>query len=211
LGSRGRHTTTYIYTEQELYKAVRIAKQLCQYVIVEEHLLGSVYRATVVGGKVVGILAGDQPKIIGDDMSTIESLIQKKNTEKQDRVGDVVIDPKLIEFIERSGYTLKTILEKGVTLELSEKIGLAYGGSAREISPITHHKIIKTIERAAKVVNDPIIGFDFIIEDPTTDPENQKWGIIEANSLPFINLHYKPMEGPSVDVAPYIWDLWNIK
>ena len=75
LGSRGRHTTTHIYTEKELYNAVKIAKKLCHYVIIEEHLKGSVYRATAIDGKVVGILAGDQPKITGDGVSTIQTPI----------------------------------------------------------------------------------------------------------------------------------------
>lgn len=209
LGSRGRHTTTHIYTEKELIDAVLIAKQLCHYVIVEEHLRGSVYRATVIGGKVVGILAGDQPRVTGNGTATIAELIEEKNKTKPDRVKDVIVDEKLLAFLERTGNSFGTIVPDKTTIDLSEKIGLAYGGSARELLPVTHSKIIETIERAAKVVNDPIIGFDFIIEDPTKDPDGQKWGIIEANSLPFINLHYEPLEGPSIDVAPYIWDLWK--
>lgn len=209
LGSRGRHTTTRIYTETELKEAVRIAKQLCYYVIVEEHLHGSIYRGTVVGGKVAGILEGDQPRVTGDGISTIAELIEQKNKTKPERVKDVIINDGIIDFLARTGNTLESIIPAGITINVSEKVGPPYGGSTKELLPVTHPKLIEIIERAGKTVNDPVIGFDFIIQDPTKDPDTQKWGIIEANSLPFINLHYEPLEGPSIDVAPYVWDLWK--
>ncbi len=55
LGSRGRHTTTFIYTEDELRQAYKIAKKLGFYVVVEEMLMGSVYRGTYVGDQIVGV------------------------------------------------------------------------------------------------------------------------------------------------------------
>jgi hypothetical protein len=47
------------------------------------------------------------------------------------------------------------------------------------------------------------------MENPQDDPNNQKWGIIEANSLPFIDLHYWPLYGEPVNIASYVWDLWE--
>ena len=66
LGSRGRHTTTFISTEEMLKNAFRSAQKLCHYVVLEEHLVGSVYRGTAVNGKIVGILRGDPPRISGN-------------------------------------------------------------------------------------------------------------------------------------------------
>ncbi len=63
-GSRGRHSTTHIYTLDELKVAFKIAKQLCAWVIVEEHLKGPVYRGTVINYKTVGVLRGDAPSVI---------------------------------------------------------------------------------------------------------------------------------------------------
>jgi cyanophycin synthetase len=209
LGSRGRHTTTHIYTLNELKRAVDIAKQLCRYVIMEEHLEGSVYRATMIGGVFKGLLRGDPPRITGDGEQTIAELIAEKNKNSPDQVKAVAVTEKHLEFLARTGYTLNTVLPTGKTIDLTEKIGLAYGGYTAEMSPITHPKLIATLERAAKVVADPIIGFDVISTDVTADPDTTRWGIIEANSLPFINLHYEPLEGPSIDIAPYIWDLWK--
>ena len=209
VGSRGRHTTTFIYTEEELKKAFYIAKQLCHWVVMEEHLFGSVYRGTLVNGKLIGILGGDPPRVTGNNHSTIHELIEEKNKNKREGVKDVAITPSLEEFISRSGCTLSTILPAKKTIDLSEKIGVNYGGASIELTEETHPKIKEVMEHAAKAVDDHLIGFDFIIPDVTADPTNQKWGIIECNSLPFINLHHYPLIGKPVNVAKYVWDLWE--
>ncbi len=211
LGSRGRHTTTFIYTEDELRQAYKIAKKLGFYVVVEEMLMGSVYRATYVGGEVVGILRGDPPRITGDGEQTIQKLIEKKNQEKDPRVKDVIVTLKTKEFLARLGYTLESILEKDKTIDLTEKIGTSYGGFAAEEIQITHPKTLAYLKQAGDILNAPVVGFDFIIPDITKDPDEQFWGIIEANSLPFINLHHFPLEGTPVNVAARVWDLWEKK
>jgi cyanophycin synthetase len=74
-----------------------------------------------------------------------------------------------------------------------------------------HPKLREYLERAAAALGVPIVGFDLIIKDPEGDPEIQEWGIIEANSLPFIDLHYLPLHGEPSNVAAHVWDLWNEK
>lgn len=210
LGSRGRHTTTFIYTLEDLKKAYKIAKELCHFVVMEEHIVGSVYRGTLVGGKLYGILRGDPPRITGDGEKNILQLIIEKNKNKVGGIGDVKIDDKMLEFLGRSNYDLNSVLEYGKTIDLTEKIGISYGGNAVEVFDETHSKIKSELVRAVNIVNDPIVGFDFIIEDITADPDTQKWGIIEANSLPFINLHHFPESGTPRDLAGPVWDLWEI-
>ncbi len=208
-GSRGRHTTTFIYTEEQLKEAFRIAQQLCKWVVMEEHLVGSVYRGTVIGGKLVGFLAGDPPRVTGDGQHNIEQLIGLKNQVKHPKVSDIKISDGLKAFIARNGLTLQTVLEKDKTVDLSEKIGISYGGSNAELVDTVHPKMKVILEKAAKVVNDPILGFDLIIENPIQDPDTQKWGIIECNGVPFINLHHDPLHGQPKNVAQYVWDLFE--
>lgn len=206
LGSRGRHTTTHIYTEEDLKKAFESAKQLCHWVILEEHLVGSVYRGTIINGKVAGVLRGDPPRITGDGNSSITRLIEIKNFHKPTGVKDVVLTEEHKNFLARLGLNFESILPNNQTIDLLEKIGVSYGGCAAEVTSITHPETIKILEKAAAVVADPIIGFDFIIKDISRNPDEQKWGIIECNGLPFINLHYDPIEGSTNNVAQPLWD-----
>ena len=206
LGSRGRHTTTHITTEADLRKAFERAKQLCYWVILEEHLTGPVDRATIIDGKLAGVLAGYPPRVTGDGTHTITELVAIKNQNKPKGVSNVVVTEEHINFLSRLGLTLQDILPAGKTIDLLLNIGVSYGGSSGEVTSSTHPEIKRILEQAAAVVGDPIIGFDFIIPDRTKSPSEQKWGIIECNGLPFINLHYNPIEGTTNNVAKYVWN-----
>lgn len=205
-GSRGRHTTTHIKTEEELVVAYRRARQLGWPVMVEEHLVGSVYRATCIDGKVVGILAGDPPRVTGDGVCTIRELIEKKNETRHVEQGPVRYTEKLDVFLVSIGYTLDSVLPAGHEIDLTEKIGLSYGGKSREMIDVTHPKLLAEFNRAAAAVADPIIGFDFISTNVSADPDTVRWGIIECNSVPFINLHHDPLEGTPADAAGAVFD-----
>ena len=64
------------------------------------------------------------------------------------------------------------------------------------------------LEHVAKFLDDPLVGVDFIIEDITKSwREEQHCGIIECNSLPFIDLHHYVMFGKPQNVAGKLWDL----
>mgnify|MGYP002349471775 FL=1 len=206
LGSRGRHTTTFIYTEEQLKKAFKIAKQLCHWVVVEEHLVGSVYRGTVIDGTLVGVLRGDPPRITGDGKHTVRQLIELKNSSRHERVSEVLFSKELEAFLQRNTMSLDDVLPHGKRIDISEKIGVSYGGFRGEESHIIHPETKRLLELGAAAIGDPILGFDFIIEDITKSPSEQKWGIIECNGVPFIDLHHDPIEGPEINVAKHIWD-----
>jgi cyanophycin synthetase len=72
-----------------------------------------------------------------------------------------------------------------------------------------HPSFIPFFEKAALVTGLSIAGFDSIIPDPTMDAYSQKWGIIECNTLPFIDLHYYALEGKPRNIAGMVWDLWG--
>ena len=206
-GSRGRHTTTYIHTEEEFKQAFRIAKKLCFWVVVEEQLYGDVFRGTTVNGKLVGVLGGSYPNVVGDGVHTISQLIELKNQTKLAGVKDMVVNEKMIRYLARNGKTLETIPQTGEIVNLSEKIGVNYGGTSYEVTNATHPDIKEVMEQAARAVGSPILGFDFIIPDITKSHKEQRMGIIECNGNPFINLHHEPLIGEPQNVAAHIWDM----
>lgn len=206
IGSRGRHTTTHISTEEELQKAFNRAKQLCHWVVMEEHLVGSVYRGTMIDGKFTGNLRGEPPRVTGDGVHTIEELVVIKNANRHPEVTEVKLSDVHTEFLARTGRKLTDILPAGETIDILEKIGTSYGGFRAEVTEETHPEIKRILEIAAGVVKDPMIGFDFIIKDPSRSPHEQVWGIIECNGVPFIDLHHYPLEGKPNQVARHVWD-----
>lgn len=208
-GSRGRHTTTNINTEEELKDAFDLAREITISMVIQEHLEGSVYRATVIDGELVGFFRGDPPQITGDGEKSIREQIEEKNATRHERLSEILINEDLINFIKRQGYTLENVLPQGTTINLSAKTGRMYGSYTKEMLSEVHPSIRTIFKKAGELVEAPVSGFDLIIEDPTQDPENQKWGIIECNSLPFIDLHYFALEGPKINLAENVWNLWK--
>lgn len=207
-GSRGRHTTTNINTKEELKKALDLAHVIAPVVVVEEHIFGSVYRATTVDGRLVGFFRADPPCVTGDGHSTIEELVKEKNNTKNERMGDIMIDRDALDFLARQNLGIHSVLPAGTTVNLSAKTGRFFGGYTREMLPEVHPKMHEIFEKAANIVDIPVAGFDLIIPDPTIDPDTQRWGIIECNSMPYIDLHFFALEGKPVNIAEYVWDLW---
>lgn len=206
-GSRGRHSMTYVSNQAELTQAFKVAKQLCHWVMVEEQLSGPVYRATVINFELCGVLRGDSPQVIGDGVLNIKQLAENKNMNLPTGVKPVKLDSQAERFLRRQGLSFEDVPKSGTVVFLSEKIGVNYGGSSSEDYEICHPDNKALFMRAARALGDPIVGFDFIIPDITRSWRFQKCGFIEANSLPFINLHHDPLLGRSRNVAAKVWDM----
>jgi len=210
-GSRGRHTTTFVSTEDELHRAFKIAKQLCYWVMVEEQLSGPVYRATVINFELAGVLRGDAPQVVGNGVANIWELIAQKNQAPHPGVKNIDLGDKMKIFLGRQRLKETSVPKQGELIYLSEKIGVSYGGSSSEDYDICHADNKELFIKAAKVLGDPLVGFDFIIADIAKSYKEQKSGFIEVNSLPFINLHHDPLHGKPRNVAAMVWDMVGFK
>jgi cyanophycin synthetase len=208
IGSRGRHTVTNITTFDQFREGVRIVRQICPEVMVEEHLEGDVCRATLVGGVLGGFYVGRVPYVIGDGVHTIQELITEKDATRPDRVGVVPMSRELEDHIRRSGYTLSSTPSVGERVTLTHRLGRLFGGTTEEMIEKLHPSFVPVLERAVRALGLSVAGFDCIIPDPTRDQASQKWGIIECNTLPFIDLHYYALVGKPRNIAGMVWDLW---
>lgn len=211
LGSRGRHTTTNVRDEETLIRACRVARKLCAYVSIEEELRGCVCRGTVIGGRLCGFLEARPTHIVGDGVHTIRECVEIKNKQRPERMSEIQLTREVEQFLERNGRTLSSVPTEGETVVLTHRTGRLFGGETRELLETVHPKLRSYLERAAKALDVPIVGFDLIVQDPERDPDKQKWGIIEANTLPFIDLHYLPLNGKPSKTARAVWDLWELK
>ena len=211
LGSRSRHTLIHIDTPEKLIYGFRKAKKLSPLVVVEEELRGYLFRGTLVGGKLAGVVRRDQPSVVGDGVSTLKKLYDKENA-RPERAGPIfhkiIIDPDAEIELKREGISMVDIPEKGRVVTFSQKTSRGIGGTTTEVTDIVHPDNVAMLETIAKFLDDPLIGVDFIIGDITKSwKEEQHCGIIECNSLPFIDLHHYPLFGKPNNIAAKLWDL----
>jgi D-alanine-D-alanine ligase-like ATP-grasp enzyme len=125
-------------------------------------------------------------------------------------VKDIAVDAAMELFLARQNLKASSVLKTGETIYLSEKIGGNYGGSCSEDFEICHPDNKELFLRAAEVLGDPIVGFDFIIPDVAVSWRRQQCGFIEANSLPFINLHHDALLGKPRNAAAMVWDMMGM-
>lgn len=211
LGSRSRHTMIHINTEKDLTIGFKKAKKLSPLVVIEEELRGYLFRGTLIDGKLVGVVKRDQPEVMGDGMHTLRELMEEEN-KRPERNGPIfhkiIVDQETEIELQRENIKMSDIPEKGRVVTFSQKTSRGCGGTTTEVTDIVHPDNKEMLEHIGRFLKDPLVGVDFIIEDITKSwKEEQHCGIIECNSLPFIDLHHYPLFGKPNNVAGKLWDL----
>lgn len=211
-GSGSRHTTLHIQTDEELTKGFESAKQLAPFALIEEELVGPVFRATVVDGKLAGVLRRDPPHVMGDGKSTIEELIAEANTHPA-RGGPyfskLSITPEALLELSWQELTPTSVPKAGRRVTLHQKVNWSLGGTTKDVTDETHPDNIAVFEKVAEVLKAPLVGLDFIISDMSRSwKEVERAGVIECNSMPFFDNHHLPFEGKPRNVAGAIWDTY---
>ena len=211
LGSRSRHTTIHIETEKDLLLGFKKANMLSPLVVIEEELEGVLFRGTVIGGKLVGIVKREWPQVTGDGIHTLKELYEKEN-ERPERNGPIfhkITFNKEAEIeLQRQNITMSDIPGQGRIITFSQKTSRGVGGQTTEVTDIAHEENKKMLEHVAFFLKNDVVGVDFIMKDITQPWFKQKRsGVIECNSLPFIDLHKYVLFGTSNNVAAKLWDL----
>ncbi len=211
LGSRSRHTTTHISTEEEMKKAYHLVHMLSPWVMIEEELSGYVHRGTVIGGKFIAALRREPAYIIGDGIHNVKELIdiENKNPLRDNKMfHQLKLDNEAIKELTHWNKTPEYIPKNKEIVTLGQKTSRAVGGGITDVTDIIHPDNIEMLEKIGKVLNDPLIGVDFIMDDVSVSWKDQpKSGVIECNSAPFIDLHHYPLVGRPHNVAAALWDI----
>lgn len=212
-GSGSRHTLLHINDEEDLKEAFRVAKQVAPLALIEEELVGPVYRITVVDGVYSAALRRDPPSVVGDEQHTIRELVGEAN-KHPDRNGpyfsQLKLDEHALKELEWQGYTPDSVPPAEQRVMLHQKVNWSLGGTTADASEDVHPENIRMFEDVAKFLRAPIVGIDFIIGDLSRPwHEQERSGILECNSMPFFDNHHLPFEGEPRNVAADIWDMMD--
>ncbi len=211
VGSRSRHTTIHINDEAALKRGFDTAKQLSPWVIIEEELEGFVFRGTVIGGEVAGIVRREPASVYGDGTHTVRELVDIENALPV-RQGPIFhkipTDKSAEDELTRQKKTWEYVPQKNEIVTLGDKASRGVGGGIVDVTDEAHPDNIELLRSVGRVLKDMIVGVDFIMKDITVSWKDQpRSGVIECNSAPFIDLHYFVLKGKPRNVAGNIWDI----
>lgn len=214
-GSLSHHCTRSIRNTQELLHAIKIAKAYRPDFIVEQHIEGSLYRATVIGQSKVFVCKKERANVVGNGHMTIRQLIDLKNShpsrgeehQRNTSLHKIAVDFALMKNLDIQGVTLDSVPVLGKVIYLQDKFILGLGCDIINVSNKTHPINQELFTKLSKLLGTQLVGIDFICPDISIPYTDQKAAILEVNSLPYIDMHQYPSEGHSEPIQQTVWDM----
>jgi cyanophycin synthetase len=212
-GNHGRGITIDIRTWEEAQTAYDAARQISRAIIVERYYVGRDHRVLVVDGKVVAVAERVPAHVTGNGRSTIFELIEETNNDPNRGEGHdnvltkIELDRTSYQLLERQGYTLSTVLQKGEICYLRATANLSTGGIAVDRTDEIHPENLWLAQRVVKIIGLDIAGIDIVTSDISRPLREVDGVIVEVNAAPGFRMHIAPSIGIPRNVAGAVIDM----
>ncbi|MEZ5604246.1 MAG: N-acetylglutaminylglutamine synthetase [Burkholderiaceae bacterium] len=187
-GEQGRGVKVDLRSLAEVERAIAGARRFCEDVIVEELVPGEDLRIVVIDFRVVAAATRSPAQVTGDGRNTVRTLIAKQSRRRRTATGgesSIPLDAETRRCVESAGHSMDAVLPAGETLVVRRTANLHTGGTIHDVTDRLHPELAAVAERAARALEIPVVGFDFIVPDV----EGSAYAIIEANERPGLANH----------------------
>ena len=188
--------------DEETYKrAVDIAFEFDETILIEEFISVKEFRFFVIGDEVVGILHRVPANITGDGTKTVSELVELKNQDPLRGKGyrtpleKIQLGEAETMFLKQQNKDFNTIPASGEIVYLRENSNISTGGDSIDFTDDIPDSYKQIAVRAAKALNVVITGLDMIIPDAAMEATSDNYAIIELNFNPAIHIHCHPFQG----------------
>ncbi|MFA9458535.1 acylphosphatase [Halalkalibacter sp. AB-rgal2] len=211
-GSFGRGVTTNIETIEELRHAILYAKKFSDQFIIERFVKGDEYRLYVVNQKVVGAIKRIPANVVGDGFHTVKELIEIKNELRSSNprlISCLIkVDQQINSYIQKQGFNLNDVLDKGQQLYLTNKSNISIGGDPisvfEQLNGCVHEVAVKAIQAIPGLIHGAV---DLIFEDNEL-LKVEDIHVLEINPTAQIGSLVFPIYGKAKDVPAAIIDFY---
>jgi cyanophycin synthetase len=212
-GNHGKGASVGVKSVEEAQVAFEKAKEYSRWVIVEQQLEGSDFRALVVNNRLIAVAERVPAHVIGDGKQTIEQLIEETNSDHRRGYGhenvltQIDINNQTLRCVHKAGYELDSVLPKGEMLHLKTTANISTGGTAIDRTDEVHPENVFLFERIARIIGLDVAGIDVIAPNVSEPLSVSGGGIIEVNAAPGFRMHLSPSEGIGRNVAEHVIDM----
>lgn len=206
----GIGVSTSINNEDQLKVALERAFKYSKKAIVEEFFPGREFRFLVIEGVVRAITYREPANIVGDGVSTVEELINKKNVGRGDDYKfpllKIMVDDEVTRHLVAQSLTIKTVVANGEKIYLRKNSNLSTGGDSIDVTDSMPVYYKEVAEKAAAAAGLRIAGVDIIISDLDEEPSPTNYIVVELNAPAMLSMHNYPYIGKNRHVEKYVLD-----
>jgi GNAT-family acetyltransferase (TIGR03103 family) len=187
-GEQGRGISVGLTTLDDMRKAIAMAREVSDQVLVEACFDGQDLRLVVIDYKLVAAAVRRPPCVIGDGQSSVRTLIEQQSRRRAAATGGestIPIDDETKRCLAACGHTLDSTPAEGEQVVVRKTANLHTGGSIHDVTDIVHPKLVEAACRAARAIDIPVTGIDFMVKSPS-QPD---YVFIEANERPGLANH----------------------
>lgn len=210
-GSMGRDVYTGLRDENELLSIYRdmIARSSGrEQLVLETHIEGDDYRVLVIGDRVSGVCLRRPANVVGDGEKSIEKLINEKNAVRLANPylskSLIRVDKEVSEYLERAGYTRKSVPLYGHYVRLRGKANASQGGDTIDVTDEVAGVVKEAAINAVQAIPGLAIAGVDVLFDSSEGSSRSSSSVIELNARPEIELNMYPGEGAGRDVPMQI-------
>jgi len=180
IGEQGKGISVGVEKENELEDAITKARTYSERVLLESFHSGEDLRVVLINYRVVAAAIRRPATIIGDGNHDAKTLIEKQSRRRQaatNNESSIPIDQDTMQCLAKVNASLDTVIPSGDVITVRKTANLHTGGTIHDVTDILHPALVEASKKAAKQLETPVVGLDFIIKAPD-QPEHI---IIEAN------------------------------
>ncbi|MFO1058961.1 MAG: Mur ligase family protein [Dongiaceae bacterium] len=170
-------------------------------VLVEKPAAGRSHHALVVGGRLVSLVLQLRPRLEGDGRHSVAALVERLDADPRRRPGcDNLLAPVQPDaaVLAAQGLTLDSVPEAGRRVVLGLGSGTAAGGMAEDATEALHPDNRALIERAAALLDLPVVGVELAIEDAARSWREGGLAVLGLGARPDLRPHRLASPGRSV-------------
>jgi len=187
-GEQGDGVSVNIDTEDEMRRAIELAKDIDNEVMLEEFVAGEDLRIIVIGGEVVAAAVRRPARITGNGVDTVETLIAKQSRRRSAATGGesrIPIDAETRRCLAKAGLSLDSVPDEGQVVQVRDTANLHTGGTLHDVTERLHPELSRAAILAAATLDIPVVGLDMIVEAA----DQPGYHVIEANERPGLANH----------------------
>jgi len=211
--NHGRGISIHLMSQEQVRAAFHVAQQHSRSVIVEKYIPGFDHRMLVVNGKLIAVSLREPGHVVGDGIRSVEELVAQVNADPRRGIGHekvltrIEFDHQADALLAKAGLTRQAVPAAGRKVYLRSTGNLSTGGTAKDVTDITHPDNAEMAVRAVMAIGLDVGGVDFLCEDISCSYKEKGGAICEVNAAPGFRMHVAPSEGTPRDVAAAVMDM----